>query len=82
MPAAVTLVGWLIFAKSLLFLFSAPEALSEVFARTQYGQHLYVSRTRTCDPPIFDLGRPLVEPISMIRLFLLQNVYMRMAGGR
>jgi hypothetical protein len=42
LPVVVTLVGWLIFAKSLLLLFLPPEALGEIFARMHYGQHIYL----------------------------------------
>jgi hypothetical protein len=42
LPAVVTLVGWLIFAKGLLLLFLTPEALNRFFERMQYGQHLYL----------------------------------------
>jgi hypothetical protein len=39
----VTLVGWLIFAKGLLLLFLAPEALSRLFEQMRYGEHYYLS---------------------------------------
>ena len=42
LPVVVTLVGWLIFAKGLLLLFLAPEALIQLFERMQYGQHIYL----------------------------------------
>jgi hypothetical protein len=44
LPVVVTLVGWLIFAKSLLLLFPAPESLVRLLARIQYDEHstLYV----------------------------------------
>ena len=42
LPVVVTLVGWLILAKGVLLLFLAPEALTRVFARMQYGEHLYL----------------------------------------
>src|ERR1700686_325102 len=42
LPVVVTLVGWLILAKGLLLLFLAPEALSRLFGRMQYGEHIYL----------------------------------------
>jgi hypothetical protein len=44
LPVVVTLVGWLIFAKGLLLFFATPEALTQLLAWMQYGQHysLYV----------------------------------------
>lgn len=41
LPVVVTLVGWLILAKSLMLLSLTPEALSRVFAQTQFGEHYY-----------------------------------------
>jgi len=42
LPMVVTLVGWLIFAKGLLLLFLTPEALTGVFGRMQFGEHMYL----------------------------------------
>ena len=42
LPMAVTLVGWLIFAKGLLLLFLTREALTQRFERMQYGEHMYL----------------------------------------
>jgi hypothetical protein len=42
LPVVVTLVGWLILAKGLLLLFLAPEALTGMFGRMQYREHLYL----------------------------------------
>jgi hypothetical protein len=42
LPVVVTLVGWLILAKGLLLLFLAPEALTRLFGRMQYGEHIYL----------------------------------------
>jgi hypothetical protein len=42
LPVVVTLVGWLIFAKGLLLLAVAPEALTGMFGRLQYAGHLYL----------------------------------------
>jgi hypothetical protein len=42
LPVAVTLVGWLIFAKGLLLLLLPPEALSYMFGQLRYGEHLYL----------------------------------------
>jgi hypothetical protein len=42
LPVVVTLVGWLILAKGLLLLFMAPEALSGMYARMQYAEHIYL----------------------------------------
>jgi hypothetical protein len=42
LPVVVTLAGWLILAKGLLLLYLAPEALSSMYARMQYGEHLYL----------------------------------------
>ena len=42
LPVVVTLVGWLILAKGLLLLFLTPEALTELFGRMQYGDHIYL----------------------------------------
>ena len=39
----MTLVGWLILAKGLLLLFLSPEALTGLFERMQYGEHIYLS---------------------------------------
>ena len=39
LPVAVTLVGWLIFAKGLTLLLLAPEDLSRAFAQMHYGEH-------------------------------------------
>ena len=41
-PVVVTLVGWLILAKGLLLLLLKPEALTQLFERTQYGEHSYL----------------------------------------
>jgi len=45
LPVVVTLVGWLILAKGLLLFFATPEALTQLLARMQYGEHysLYVA---------------------------------------
>lgn len=51
LPVVVTLVGWLILAKSLLLLFLTPEALSRVFDQMQYGEHYYLFLT-----PAFVIG--------------------------
>jgi hypothetical protein len=45
LPVVVTLVGWLILAKGVLLLFLTPEALTQHFARMQYGEHLYLYLT-------------------------------------
>ena len=45
LPVAVTLVGWLIFAKGLTLLLIAPEALSRAFTQLQYGEHYYLYLT-------------------------------------
>jgi hypothetical protein len=42
LPVVVTLVGWLIFAKGLLLLFLAPEAVSRMFEQMQYSEHYYL----------------------------------------
>jgi hypothetical protein len=42
LPVVVTLVGWLILAKGLLLLFLTPEALTRLFGRMQYGEHMYL----------------------------------------
>jgi hypothetical protein len=42
LPVVVTLVGSLILAKGLLLLFLTPEALTEIFGRMQYGDHIYL----------------------------------------
>jgi len=42
LPVVVTLVGWLILAKSLMLLFATPDALQQVFDHMQYGQHYYL----------------------------------------
>jgi hypothetical protein len=42
LPVVVTLVGWLILAKGLLLLFLTPESLTGLFARAQYGEHIYL----------------------------------------
>ena len=42
LPVVVTLVGWLILAKGLLLLFLTPEALTELFGRMQYSDHIYL----------------------------------------
>ena len=39
LPLVVTLVGWLILAKGLLLLFVAPEVLTGLLGRMQYGEH-------------------------------------------
>ena len=39
LPVVVTAVGWLILVKGLLLLFVAPEVLTQLFARMQYGEH-------------------------------------------
>ena len=39
LPVVVTLVGWLILPKGLLLFFVAPEALTRLFERMQYGEH-------------------------------------------
>jgi RsiW-degrading membrane proteinase PrsW (M82 family) len=41
LPVVVTLVGWLILAKSLLLLFLTPEALSRFYQQIHYGEHSY-----------------------------------------
>ena len=41
LPVVVTLVGWLILAKSLLLLFLTPEALSRFYQKLHYGEHYY-----------------------------------------
>jgi hypothetical protein len=41
LPVIVTLVGWLILAKSLLLLFLTPEALSRFYQQIHYGEHSY-----------------------------------------
>jgi hypothetical protein len=45
LPVVVTLVGWLILAKGLMLIFVMPEALTQVLARMQYGEHypLYIA---------------------------------------
>ncbi len=43
LPAiVVSLVGWLILAKGLLLLFAPAEALTSVFARMHYGDHMFL----------------------------------------
>jgi len=42
LPMVVTLVGWLMAAKGLLLLFLTPEVLTRLFARMQYGEHIYL----------------------------------------
>jgi hypothetical protein len=42
LPVVVTVVGWLIFAKGLMLLFVAPEALKQYFDHMQYGAHYYL----------------------------------------
>ncbi|MFI4948233.1 MAG: hypothetical protein ACHQC9_05490 [Alphaproteobacteria bacterium] len=42
LPVVVTLVGWLIFAKSLLLLLLPPAALNLFLERVHYGQHPYL----------------------------------------
>ena len=42
LPVVVTLVGWLIFAKGLLLLSLAPDALSRIFGQMHYGEHMYL----------------------------------------
>ncbi len=42
LPVVVTLVGWLILAKGLILLFLTPEALTQYFERTHYGEHIYL----------------------------------------
>src|ERR1035441_6931098 len=42
LPVVVTLVGWLILAKGLLLMFLTPEALTQFFERTYYGEHIYL----------------------------------------
>jgi hypothetical protein len=42
LPVVVTLVGWLIFAKGLLLLPLAPDALSRIFGQMHYGEHMYL----------------------------------------
>ncbi len=42
LPVVVTLVGWLILAKSLMLLFATPDALQQIFDHMQYGQHYYL----------------------------------------
>jgi len=43
LPVAVSLVGWLIFAKGLLLLFVPHEFLLELLERMQYGEHYTLS---------------------------------------
>jgi hypothetical protein len=42
LPVVVTLVGWLIFAKGLLLMLLAPEALSSLFGQMRYDEHFYL----------------------------------------
>jgi hypothetical protein len=42
LPVVVTLVGWLILAKGLLLLSLTPEALTRIFGRMEYGEHMYL----------------------------------------
>ncbi len=42
LPVVVTLVGWLILAKGLLLLLLTPEALTPLFGRMHYGEHMYL----------------------------------------
>lgn len=42
LPVVVTLVGWLILAKGLLLLALPPEAMSGLFGRMHYGEHMYL----------------------------------------
>ncbi len=39
LPVVVTLAGWLIFAKALLLLLLAPDAVTPILDRMQYGEH-------------------------------------------
>lgn len=41
LPVVVTLVGWLILVKGLLLLALSPEAMTGLFGRTHYGEHMY-----------------------------------------
>jgi len=45
LPVAVTLVGWLIFAKGLLLFFVTPEALTQLLQQMKYDEHysLYIA---------------------------------------
>ena len=45
LPKVVTSVGWLIFAKGLMLLFTSPEALKQLFDHMQYGKHYYLYLT-------------------------------------
>jgi len=42
LPVVVTLVGWLSLAKGLLLLLLTPEALTPLFGRMHYGEHMYL----------------------------------------
>jgi len=42
LPVVVTLVGWLILAKSLMLLLVTPDALQQIFDHMQYGEHYYL----------------------------------------
>ena len=42
LPVVVTLVGWLSLAKGLLLLLLPPEALTALFGRMHYGEHMYL----------------------------------------
>ncbi|MFY9894851.1 MAG: hypothetical protein WAK63_12060 [Xanthobacteraceae bacterium] len=42
LPVVVTLVGWLILAKSLMLLLVTLDALQQIFDHMQYGEHYYL----------------------------------------
>jgi hypothetical protein len=42
LPVVVTLVGWLILAKSVLLLFFAPEIVSQMFEQMRYAERYYL----------------------------------------
>jgi hypothetical protein len=42
LPVVVTLVGWLILAKGVLLMLLTPQALSRMFERMQYSEHIYI----------------------------------------
>jgi hypothetical protein len=57
LPVLVTVVGWLILAKGILLLFLLPQALTQLFERMQYGEHMYLYIAPSLViGPLLDLG--------------------------